>query len=130
MTKKFNYEMAFTLAIAEATQSQLRARYYEQRVVTGAYKEKLGKVKWGTGIDLTEEELRQSDLGIMHNHIQLAQDHLDHAKACMAEAEAKEERAPKAHPYKNVDLAKEWWCAQSDADILGLWEEVGSPGRN
>ena len=48
-SNKFNYEIAFTLAIAEATQAQLRARYPEQRVQTGVYKNR--EVYNGVGCD-------------------------------------------------------------------------------
>ena len=36
--------MRFEVAMAEVAQSQLRARYYEQRISTGAWRERIGKV--------------------------------------------------------------------------------------
>lgn len=82
-------QMQFNLALTEAAQSQLRARHFEQRVVTGAYRERLGKAFIGGlpehgGVPMTEDELRQSDLATMHRHITLAEEHIEHAKGLLA----------------------------------------------
>jgi hypothetical protein len=78
----------FSLALAEAAQSQLRARYFEQRIATGVYKEKVGHVFHGFYTDpnktpYTEEELLREELQTMSRHIALAEEHLDQAKSLL-----------------------------------------------
>ena len=83
--------LAYQLSLVEAQQSQLRARYFEQRVAGGDYRSLLGKVSHGFDVALlTEAELRASELATMHRHINMAEDHLEHAKELLAEIRSQE----------------------------------------
>ncbi len=75
----------FQLAVLEAQQSQLRATYYAQRIQTGAWRDRIGKVFHGAlpehgGTPYSEDELLKDELATMHRHIQLAQEHIENAK--------------------------------------------------
>lgn len=75
----------FQLAILEAQQSQLRATYYAQRIQSGAWRDRIGHVFHGSlpehgGVPYTEDEVLKSELATMHQHIQLAQEYIEHAK--------------------------------------------------
>lgn len=76
-------DQQFQIALADVAQSQLRARYYEQRIQTGVWKERIGKVRQGShdGPLLPEEDLLRAEVATLNQHIQLAEDHLDHAKS-------------------------------------------------
>lgn len=80
----------FQLALVEAQQSQLRAQYYQKRIDTGTWRERIGKVFEGGlpehgGIPYTEERILQDEVQTMHRHIDWAEQHLDHAKGILAE---------------------------------------------
>ena len=70
------------VALLEAQQSHLRARWREQRVASGAYKDRVGKVFHGVTdkVPFTEQELAEDEIRNMSRHIQLAQEHLEFAK--------------------------------------------------
>ena len=77
--------MRFEVAMAEVAQSQLRARYYEQRISTGAWRERIGKVFRSSAyrdIALTEEILHD-EVQTMNRHIQIAEDCLESAKGLL-----------------------------------------------
>lgn len=69
------FDKEFTLA--NIAQSQLRAKMFMLRIETGAYKDRLGKSRRLDGTPLTEDEVLKSELGIVDNHVQRAQDHLE-----------------------------------------------------
>ena len=78
--------MRFEVAMAEVAQSQLRARYYEQRISTGAWRERIGKVFRSSAyrdIALTEDEILHDEVQTMNRHIQLAEDRLGTAKSLL-----------------------------------------------
>lgn len=78
------------LALAEAAQSQLRAQYYQKRIETGAWRERIGKVHVGGlpehgGVPMTEDAILRDEVATMHRHIDWAEQHIDHAKGILAE---------------------------------------------
>lgn len=77
-------QLQVQIALADAAQSQMRAAFFMQRVNSGMYKDRLGKVFYGSpesgGQPLTEEELLRDEMATVHQHIRNAEDHLDHAK--------------------------------------------------
>ncbi len=78
--------MRFEVAMAEVAQSQLRARYYEQRISTGAWRERIGKVFRRSAyrdIALTEDEIQHDEVQTMNRHIQIAEDCLESAKGLL-----------------------------------------------
>lgn len=82
-------EQRIQLALVGAQQSQLRARYYEQRIATGAWRDRIGKAFHGFVTDtnkvpLSENELLQDELATMERHIKLAEDWLDSAKSLIS----------------------------------------------
>lgn len=81
-------EHQFQLALLEAQQSQLRARYYEQRIATGTWRERIGKVFRGGlpehgGVPFTEIEILRDEVNTMYRHIDWAEQHLEAAKGHM-----------------------------------------------
>lgn len=84
MSTKENLVLAYQLSLIEAQQSQLRARYFEQRIAGQDY---IGRnVTHGfQGVQLTEAELRADELATMDRHIALAEEHLDYAKGLLAQ---------------------------------------------
>ena len=86
MSSAANLVLAYQLSLIEAQQSQLRAKYFEQRVAGHDYRERIGKVRtWSSeGRHLTEAELRADELATMHRHINLAEEHLDYAKGLLS----------------------------------------------
>ena len=96
-------EHSFQLALAEAAQWQMRARYQEQRIVTGVWKERIGKVHQGAhdGPLVPEQEILKSEVAIMNRHIGWAEEHLDAAKGHMNEIHLKEARASESIKMKS-----------------------------
>ncbi len=78
-------DQQYSLALLEAQQSQLRARYYETRIATGAYKTRIAA--WGTGVALTEIELQQDEVATMDRHIDRAQEYIELAKELLGKIE-------------------------------------------
>lgn len=74
------------LALAEAHQSQLRAAYFQQRIATGVWKEKVGQVRKGgfEGPLASEDEVLSMEVDTMLRHIHRAEEHLDHVKELLA----------------------------------------------
>ena len=80
--------MRFEVAMAEVAQSQLRARYYEQRISTGAWRERIGKVHVGGlpehgGVPMAEDAILRDEVATMYRHIQIAEDCLESAKGLL-----------------------------------------------
>jgi hypothetical protein len=82
-------ELKVQLALVEIQQHQLRARYYEQRIANGVYKERLGRVFHGTKavqeFAYNEEELCRDEISTMNQHISNAQAHIEYAKGLLFE---------------------------------------------
>lgn len=80
----------FQLALVEAQQSQLRAQYYQKRIDTGTWRERIGKVHVGGlpehgGTPMPEAAILQDEVQTMYRHIDWAEKHLDYAKGILAE---------------------------------------------
>ena len=87
--------MRFEVAMAEVAQSQLRARYYEQRITTGAWRERIGKVYLGGlpehgGVPMAEDEILHDEVQTMNRHIQIAEDRLGTAKSLLLDRQTSE----------------------------------------
>lgn len=80
-------EQRFQLAMMEAAQAQLRAQYQAKRIETGVWKDRIGKVKQGglNGPAVPEADLLKDEVQLMHRHIALAQEHIEHGKSVMWE---------------------------------------------
>ena len=79
MTDKVIQELKIRRALLQVEQSQLRARYYEQRITTGVWKERVGKVTYLGGEPLPEGEVLRGEVATMERHIQIAQELLEFA---------------------------------------------------
>jgi len=80
-------EIQIQLTLAEVAQSHTRARHFELRLMTGAYKERVGKVYRGPisdGVLMTEGEIALDEVRTHDAHIRRAEDLLDHAKRLLA----------------------------------------------
>ncbi len=83
----------FQIALGDASQSQLRAQYYQKRLETGAWRNRLGKAFIASqgspirAVPMTEEQLLQDEVDIMYQHIAQAEQHLSKAKSILAEPE-------------------------------------------
>ena len=80
----------FALSLTEVAQSQLRAQYYQQRISTGAWRERIGKVYVGGlpehgGVPMAEDAILRDEVATMYRHIDWAEKHLDYAKGILAE---------------------------------------------
>lgn len=80
----------FQLALAEATQSQLRAQYYQKRIETGAWRSRIGRVHVGGlpehgGTPMPEDQILQDEVATMYRHIDWAEKHLDYSKEILAQ---------------------------------------------
>ena len=79
----------FNLSLAEAAQSQLRAQYYQQRITTGVWRERIGKVHVGGlpehgGVPMAEDAILRDEVATMYRHIDWAEKHLDYSKELLA----------------------------------------------
>lgn len=76
------------LARTEAAQSQAQARYYETRIISGAYVDRLGKVTHGCGPQeraFTLDELKDDEFRTLRQHIKNAEESIDYAKNLLVE---------------------------------------------
>lgn len=73
------------VSLMDAKQSQLRADYFKLRVESGSYKTRVVHKGGHDGPLMNEEELKQNEIGTMHRHIQLAEEHLEFAKSMLFE---------------------------------------------
>jgi hypothetical protein len=85
----------FALSLTEIAQSQLRAQYYQQRISTGAWRERIGKVYVGGlpehgGVLMTEDAILRDEVETMYRHIDRAEKHLDYSKELLAKLKEEE----------------------------------------
>ena len=85
----------FALSLTEVAQSQLRAQYYQQRITTGAWRERIGRVHVGGlpehgGTPMAEDEILCDEVATMHRHIEWAEKHLDYSKELLSKLKEEE----------------------------------------
>ena len=85
----------FALSLTEVAQPQLRAQYYQQRISTGAWRERIGKVYVGGlpehgGVPMTEDAILRDEVATMHRHIEWAEKHLDYSKELLSKLKEEE----------------------------------------
>lgn len=80
------WELQVMICQLQVNQAHTRARYYEQRMVSGAYTKRLGFALRGgsDGEPLNQQELVESELVTMNSHIQRAEELTDRMCALLA----------------------------------------------
>lgn len=89
MADKSILAMRIELSMADAAQSQLRAQFYQKRIETGVWRDRIGKVCSGSlaeygGTPLPEADILRDEVDTMGRHISIAEQHLDRAKKLLS----------------------------------------------
>jgi len=88
-------EIQIQLALAEVAQSQLRARHFDLRIQTGAWRDRVGHVFIGPMSDrvlASEEQVLASEVSTHDSHIQRAEELLGYVKQLLAKVPMESER--------------------------------------